>query len=77
MEQLLAGVVRNDRVTVVMANLAEQADVDLALRAFLGDRWYEVYLANVKGMETALKEVSIKLALTASGMVGLVQRQSF
>ncbi|XPS78885.1 hypothetical protein M3J09_010884 [Ascochyta lentis] len=66
LEQLLTGIVRADEMAAFIANPAAHPDVDLRLRKRLREG-YDTYFANVRGMETALAVMMVKLALGPDG----------
>ncbi|KAJ4362737.1 hypothetical protein N0V95_001339 [Ascochyta clinopodiicola] len=73
LEQLLTGIVRNDKMATFMENPAAQSEVDLRLRKRLKGG-YDAYFANVREMETALAKMMAKLALGPDGKVSYVQK---
>lgn len=75
LEQLLTGIVRIDEMTAFMANPAAQPEIDLRLKKRLRNG-YEVYFANVRGMDTALSAMMDKLKLGVDGKVSPARNQT-
>lgn len=68
LEQLLIGIVRIEEMAELIANPAAQPEADLRLKKRLRDG-YDIYFANVRGMEAALATIIIRLKLGDDGQV--------
>jgi hypothetical protein len=69
LEQLSTGIVRTEEMAAFMANPAAHPEIDVQLKKRLRGG-YDVYFANVRGLETALSAMMEKLKLGVDGKVG-------
>jgi hypothetical protein len=63
LEQLVTGIVRIDEMAAFIADPAKYPEVNLQLKERLRGG-YDVYFANIRGMESALETMMAKLALS-------------
>lgn len=72
LEELLIGIVKNEEIAELLADVDSKmwkaSELDERLRDRLRGA-YKVYFTNVKGMESALKKMMAKLALDPDGKV--------